>query len=126
MGVQLIHKCPVCDGELTVQRIKCNQCNTVIENEFFFHKLMTMNNDELKFIEIFLKCRGNIKDVEKVLGISYPTVRNKLDKIANKLEPNDLNSTKKESSDNSKDVLTILKELEDGTIDFGTALKELK
>jgi len=126
MGVQLIHRCPVCDGELTVQRMKCNQCNTVIENEFIFDKLMTMTKEEFKFIKVFLKCRGSIKDVEKVLGISYPTVRNKLEKIAKKIEAEDLTYNKKESSDDSKDVLKILKELEDGTIDFGTALEEIK
>ncbi|MCM1992849.1 DUF2089 domain-containing protein [Oceanirhabdus seepicola] len=126
MGVELIHKCPVCDSELIVQRLKCTKCNTVIENEFFFDKFMTMNKEELKFIAIFLKCRGSIKDVEKVLGISYPTVRNKLDKIAKKLEPDAITSNKKDSSDNSTDVLKILKELEDGIIDFSTALKEIK
>ena len=126
MGVELIHKCPVCDSELIVQRLKCTKCNTVIENEFFFNEFMTMNKEELKFIAIFLKCRGSIKDVEKALGISYPTVRNKLDKIAKKFEPDDITGNKKDSSDNSTDVLKILKELEDGTIDFGTALEKIK
>ena len=126
MGVELIHKCPVCNGELTVQRMKCMKCNTVIENEFFFDKFMTMNKEELKFIAIFLKCRGSIKDVEKVLGISYPTVRNKLDKIAKKLESDTITICKKDSLHNSTDVLRILKDLEDGTIDIGTALKGIK
>ncbi|WBW95161.1 DUF2089 domain-containing protein [Oceanirhabdus sp. W0125-5] len=126
MGVQIIHKCPVCNRQLTVRRMKCNECNTVIENEFIFDKFMTMNKEELKFIEVFLKCRGSIKDVEKVLGLSYPTVRSKLDKIAKKIEDKDLKSKKKESSDDSKDELKILKELEDGNIDFDTALREIK
>jgi hypothetical protein len=45
-----------------------------------------LTEDERNFVELFVVCRGNIKEVEKRLGISYPTVRNKLDSIVAKLE----------------------------------------
>lgn len=81
MGYKLLTKCPVCNSNLKVLKLKCIQCNTIIENEFELSKLAYLNNDELNFIEVFVKCRGNIKDVEKELGISYPTVRAKLDEV---------------------------------------------
>lgn len=60
---------------------ECDECSTVIENSFTFSKFEMLNDDQLRFLEIFLQYRGNIKDVEKALGISYPTVRGKLDEI---------------------------------------------
>ena len=81
MGYKLLTKCPVCNSNLKVVKLKCKQCSTIIENEFELSKLASLNNEELDFIEVFVKCRGNIKDVEKELGISYPTVRAKLDEV---------------------------------------------
>jgi len=81
MAYKIITKCPVCNSNLTVQRLKCKKCGTIIENEFELSKLSYLNQEQLKFIEVFLECRGNIKDVEKELGISYPTVRSKLDEV---------------------------------------------
>ena len=81
MAYRLISKCPVCSGKLRVVKLKCNKCGTVIENEFEFSKFEYLSEEQLKFMEIFVMCRGNIKDVERELGISYPTVRAKLDDV---------------------------------------------
>jgi hypothetical protein len=81
MAYRVISKCPICSAKLRVTRLKCSKCNTVIENDFEFSKFEYLNADQLNFMEVFLKCRGNIKDVEKEMGISYPTVRAKLDDV---------------------------------------------
>lgn len=81
MTYKIINKCPVCNSKLLVSKLKCSKCNTVIENDFEMTKFDYLTGEELKFIEVFLKNRGNIKDVEKELGISYPTVRSKLDEV---------------------------------------------
>ncbi|WP_373897519.1 DUF2089 domain-containing protein [Haloimpatiens sp. FM7315] len=78
MPHKVISKCPVCNSNLTVTRLECKKCGTVIQNEFQLSKFAYLSKDQLDFIEVFLKCRGNIKDVEKELGVSYPTVRSKL------------------------------------------------
>ena len=85
MGYRVISKCPICSSKLRVIKLRCNKCGTVIENDFEFSKFESLEEDHLKFIEIFMKCRGNIKDVEKELGISYPTVRAKLDEVVSAL-----------------------------------------
>ncbi|MCR8747180.1 DUF2089 domain-containing protein [Romboutsia lituseburensis] len=82
---KVITKCPVCTEEMKIMKLKCNHCNTIIENEFSISKFDRLSKDQLNFVEVFLACRGNIKDVEKQLGISYPTVRGKLDEINNAL-----------------------------------------
>ncbi|SDP08113.1 hypothetical protein SAMN04487897_13511 [Paenibacillus sp. yr247] len=81
MSHPLITNCPVCSNQLKITRLQCSHCHTKIENEFELSKFASLGQVQLHFIEIFLKCRGNIKEVEKELGISYPTVRGKLDDI---------------------------------------------
>lgn len=85
MAYRLISKCPVCSGRLRAVRLKCSKCGTVIENEFELSKFESLGEEQLSFMETFVKCRGNIKDVEKELGISYPTVRARLDEVISAL-----------------------------------------
>jgi hypothetical protein len=75
----VISRCPVCGDELTVTRLHCQSCDTGIEGRFRLARLGRLSNDQLAFVEVFLKNRGIIKDVEAELGISYPTVRARLD-----------------------------------------------
>lgn len=81
LAYKVISRCPICSSKLFISKLKCFKCNTVIENDFEMSKFEYLSEDQLKFIEVFLKNRGNIKDVEKDLGISYPTVRAKLDEV---------------------------------------------
>ncbi|MGG0741294.1 DUF2089 domain-containing protein [Niallia taxi] len=85
MAYPLISECPVCSKQLKITKLQCTHCHTTIENEFEFSNFASLNSEQLSFIETFLKCRGNIKEVEKDLGISYPTVRGKLDDIISSL-----------------------------------------
>jgi hypothetical protein len=71
--------CPVCGEKLSITRLNCSKCATTIEGHFHPCEFCRLPDDDLEFIKIFIKCRGNIKDVEKEMGISYPTVRGKLD-----------------------------------------------
>ena len=82
---KVISRCPVCNSELTVARLKCDSCDTVIENNFKLSKFDYLSDEELYFTETFIRCRGNIKEVEKAMGISYPTVRSKLEAVIKKL-----------------------------------------
>lgn len=85
MAYRLISKCPVCNGKLRAVKLKCSRCGTIIENEFELSKFESLGDEQIKFLETFVMCRGNIKDVEKELGISYPTVRAKLDDVISAL-----------------------------------------
>lgn len=74
-------KCPVCGEKLSITKLNCPKCTTTIEGDFHPYEFCRLPDDDLEFIKVFIKCRGNIKDVEKELGISYPTVRGKLDTV---------------------------------------------
>ena len=119
MEYRLIGKCPVCGGRLKVTRLKCTECSTVIENDFKLSKFESLEQEQLRFIEVFLKCRGNIKDVEKELGISYPTVRGRLDEVIEALGYN----VAKKPVPNGQDVLDLLEKNE---ITAEQAVKMLK
>jgi hypothetical protein len=116
---RVLTKCPVCNEELKITKLECNNCNTKIENDFSFSKFEKLNKEQLDFIEVFLSCRGNIKDVEKKLNISYPTVRGKLEEVNNVLE---LNSKK----DIDMEKQHIMDRLENVEISSDEAVKLLK
>lgn len=120
MGYKVINNCPVCNSNLKITRLKCNKCGTIIENEFEQSKLSGLSNEQLMFMEVFLKCRGNIKDVEKELGISYPTVRAKLDDVVSALGY----KVEKKPQTNSNDILEMLEKGEITPDQAVTMLKE--
>jgi len=79
MKKSIIGKCPVCGGKMAITALKCEECEVEIKGLFEIDDFFKLNNDQLHFVKTFVRNRGNIKEVEKELGISYPTVRNKLD-----------------------------------------------
>lgn len=81
MAYKMPHRCPVCDHEMKISKLTCMHCHTKIEGEFSSCKFCQLPAEQLIFTEAFIKCRGNIKEVEKELGISYPTVRSRLDSV---------------------------------------------
>ncbi len=80
-----ISNCPICDGRLEPVKLKCVSCKMAMEGRFPISKLSLLSSEQQQFVEAFLVARGNIKEVEKEFSISYPTVRKKLDEIANAL-----------------------------------------
>lgn len=119
MVYKLIAKCPVCSSNLRVKKLQCPKCNTIIENDFELSNFSNLDSDQLYFVEVFVKNRGNIKDVEKELGISYPTVRAKLDDVILALGY----SVAKQKNSNKSDIIDML---EKGEITPDDAIKMLK
>lgn len=117
---KLLSHCPVCSNKLKAIKLRCNSCNTIIDNEFELSKFDYLNNDQLYFIETFIRCRGSIKEVERELGISYPTVRAKLDEVIESLGY----STKENKV--KRDTKDILESLNNGEISVDEAISKLK
>ncbi len=116
-------KCPVCSQELEAVRLQCPACGTSVEGHFELCKYCRLEPDHLAFLELFLKSRGNVKDVERELGLSYPTVRNRLDAMLAALgyapEP-------EESGDVTRRKREILDALDAGKINSADAIKQLR
>ena len=78
--------CPVCDAPLRVSELSCTRCPTRLHGAFPSPPLARLASEHQAFIETFVCCRGIIRDVERVLGVSYPTVRARLDAAVAALE----------------------------------------
>ena len=76
-----LSQCPICSEQLEPVRLKCVSCDLILEGKLPASRLTLLSADQQQFVEVFLVARGNIKEVEKELGISDPTVRKKLDEI---------------------------------------------
>ncbi len=79
--------CPACEGPLHVARLACARCGTSVEGKFGTGRLGRLTREEQAFVEVFLECRGKIKDVEHRLNISYPTVVARLEQVVAALGP---------------------------------------
>ena len=75
------NKCPLCSGELEVTEVHCLQCDVQMHGQFTLAPYRNLDAEQIRFLETFLRCRGVIRDMEAALGISYPTVRTRLDAL---------------------------------------------
>jgi hypothetical protein len=73
--------CPVCGDELAVVRLECGHCGTAVVGRYRASRFARLNAEQLAFLDAFLRSRGNIRKVERELGISYPTVRSRLNAL---------------------------------------------
>src|SRR5689334_21779717 len=85
MPHDVISTCPVCAGELAVTRLHCRQCGTTLEGEFSVGRFGRLTKEQLTLLESFLRSRGNLRDMERELGISYPTVRGRVEALVRAL-----------------------------------------
>lgn len=116
-------RCPVCGGDLTVTRLQCGNCGTELNGSFAHCRFCGLENKHLQFVETFLRCRGSIKEVEKALGVSYPTVKNMLDAALTALgldERPELRAVREE-----EEKAEILERLANREIDVDTAIEAL-
>ena len=117
-------KCPLCSGEVTVTRIYCRDCDTTIEGRFQGGPFSQLNGEQLEFVETFVRCEGRINRMEGELGLSYPTIRNRLLEVIRALgyepggeEPTGVSEEKRQQ---------ILEDLEQGRISYQDAMRLLK
>ena len=85
MPHDVISTCPVCSNELAVTRLHCRSCGTTLEGDFSVGRFGRLNRDQLTLLESFLRSRGNLRDMERELGISYPTVRSRVEALVRAL-----------------------------------------
>jgi hypothetical protein len=81
----VIATCPVCAHELAVTRLRCGECGTTIEGEFSVGRFGRLTREQTQVLESFLRSRGNLRDMERELGISYPTVRARVETLVRAL-----------------------------------------
>lgn len=81
MKREVMGQCPICGGPVEITEVSCNSCKSTIKGHFKPCKFCVLSQEHKEFAEIFIKNRGNIKEIERELGVSYPTVKGKLDSL---------------------------------------------
>ncbi len=117
-------RCPVCESELNIVRLHCPSCDTSIEGRFASDRFTNLSSEQIEFITTFVRCEGKINRVEQEIGLSYPTIRNRLHEVIRALgfEPG-----KDEAPEVSEERRrTVLDELETGKISVDDAMRALR
>jgi hypothetical protein len=78
---KILEQCPSCGGDLAVTRLNCTSCETVVLGRYQPCPFCKLSLDSTQFLMTFVRCRGNVKEMERELGISYWTVRRKVDDL---------------------------------------------
>jgi hypothetical protein len=116
--------CPICQSELEVARLHCNSCDTSIEGHFAMGQFSNLSPEQMEFIFTFVRCEGKINRMEQELGLSYPTIRNRLHEVIRALgyEPG-----KDESVEvNAETRSSAIADLEAGKITADQAMRILR
>ena len=117
MSRDVISTCPVCSSELSIARLQCRGCGTAIEGDFNVGRFGRLSREQLALLESFLRARGNAKELERELKVSYPTVRARIDALVRVLGLVDVaptgddaaeGSARPESTELRRDVLERL------------------
>jgi hypothetical protein len=78
-------RCPVTGETLEVTRLRGPTSGVVLEGEFLPNEFALLDGEALEYLRLFVKVRGNLKEVERMLGVSYPTVRARFDAMVRAL-----------------------------------------
>jgi hypothetical protein len=133
---KLFNKCPACGGRITLTECRCSRCDLQLRGDFELGPFARLSDDQLAFVKVFLSVRGNLSEVERVLGISYPTIRNKLDEINSALAQTDHASSEKGQADQpagqklppaaGDERRAVLQKVASGQLSPGEALSKLQ
>lgn len=85
MSPKLPVHCPSCNGKLDVTELSCTACDTRIAGQYPLPVLLQLSREDQEFVLQFFRLSGSLKEMADRLGKSYPTVRNKLDDIIDRI-----------------------------------------
>ncbi len=118
-------RCPVCQNELTITRLHCDACDTTLEGRFVGGPFAHLTAEQLDFVLTFIRCEGKLTRMETEIGLSYPTIRNRLQDIIRALgyEPGKDDSSPEISEERRRQVL---EDLDAGRLSADAAMRILR
>ncbi|MCG8450594.1 MAG: DUF2089 domain-containing protein [Pirellulales bacterium] len=115
---QINAQCPYCQEAMTVSRMTCHACDVAIDAAFPTARLANLPTEHQRFIEIFVLASGSLKEIAEQTGVSYPTVRSRLDKV--------ITALREEIGRTQKVKGNILDAVSEGKLSAETAAKLIK
>ncbi len=115
------HECPVCHERLEVTGLACPTCQTRIEGRFVINEFAALPPEQLEILRLFVKTRGNLKEMERILGVSYPTVRARFETLLRSLGYED-----EQAGRIAEERAMVLQQLERGEISADEAAELLR
>ena len=112
--------CPVCSHKLALTRLSCPSCSTELSGAFEACEFCVLTNEDRDVLRVFLASRGNMKDLERHLGVSYPTARARFDALLGKL------GIEKQGSQPALSRMELMEQVASGEIDVNEALSRLE
>ena len=106
------------DRPLRVERVVIESEEVAIEGRFDLPVLARLTAEDQIFVAVFVKCHGSIKQMEKHFGVSYPTIKSRLNRIGEQLDFVEVET--------ASDRLDVLDRLERGEINVNEAIKSIK
>jgi hypothetical protein len=111
-------KCPSCEASVSVTRLTCPDCKTNLDGDFRLPKLLNLSEDELRFVTEFVMASGSLKEMARLRNQSYPTIRNRLNNIIERL--------KQEEDDQEKRQMELLDAISTGKLSVQEAIQKLR
>ena len=131
--------CPACTGRLYPRELACADCGLHVSTRYADNEFQNLDADSLHLLRVFIACEGRIRDMERALGVSYPTVKSRLAALRSSVGLGDLperapsperaRSPKRAASGEggaAPQLAEVLDRMEAGEIDFDEAMRQLK
>ena len=118
--------CPICDQRLQVAEYACGSCGVTIRGRFERCDLCALPADLLHFVRLFLHVEGNLREVERRLGMSYPTVKARLKAVNAALDASGAPPEAGAAAGDDRDRLRMLRRLRDGELSLDEVLRRLQ
>ncbi len=125
---QVPNQCPICGGEMVVTRLHCRACDTRLEGRFTYRAFAQLTDEQMRFVEVFVRCEGKLNRMSQELNLSYPTLRNRLREIIRAMgyEPEETGDEEEAQEAQTSFRQQVLDDLEQGKITPDEALRLLQ
>lgn len=123
---RLPSKCPSCGANLKITELSCEKCKTIVRGDFPLNRFLMLSPQEEEFLLVFLISRGNLKEVQERLNISYPTAKSRLEDVLKSLGLSEEEKREEKKESKIEKIEEILKKVESGEITGDDALKLLE
>ena len=120
--------CPICDQRLLVSEYACGSCGVSIRGRFDRCDLCALPSDLLHFVRLFLHVEGNLREIERRLGLSYPTVKARLAAVNAALDAPGAGPAAGSTARSNRDEerLRLLRRLRDGELSLDEVIRRLR